>query len=110
MKPWKKLSGMVSWLLRLALVLVIYTRFFGIFMQFTIDTTNFYFAAGFVISAFLLLAGGFFKESVTVIAGLIITILVAIKIVMGFNGLTPMLAQWLLMGSASLYFLANGNK
>lgn len=110
MKPWKKLSGMVSWLLRVALVLVIYTRFFGIFMQFNIDTTNFYFAAGFVVSAFLLLTGGFFKESFTVIAGLIITILVAIKIVMGFNGLTPMLAQWLMMGAASLYFLSNGNK
>jgi hypothetical protein len=46
MNPWKKLAGAATWMMRLAMVFVIYTRFFGIFMQFNLDQLNFYFAAG----------------------------------------------------------------
>jgi hypothetical protein len=110
MNPWKKLAGAATWMMRLALVFVIYTRFFGIFMQFNLDQLNFYFAAGFIVLGFLLLAGGFFKQSITVFAGLGIFILAVVQIIMNYNGLSPAFAQWLLMGSVGLFFLTNGNK
>ncbi len=110
MNPWKKLSGIATWSMRIALVLVIYTRFFGIFMQFNVDRLNFYLAAGFIVMGFLLLAGGFFKQSVTVVAGLGILVLAVVHIVMGYIGLTPTLAHWLLIASAGFYFLTNGNR
>lgn len=110
MNPWRNFAGVASWVMRLALVFVIYTRFFGILMQFRIDTLNFYFAAGFIIMGFLLLAGGFFKQTVTVVAGLGILLLSIAQMVMGYGGISPSLAQWLLIASAGLYFLTHGNK
>jgi hypothetical protein len=110
MNPWRKLARVASWVMRLALVFVIYTRFFGFLMQFRIETLNFYISAGFIILGFLLLAGGFLKQSVTVVASLGIVLLSIIQMVMGYGGISPSLAQWMLIASAGMYFLTHGNK
>ncbi len=110
MNPWKKLTGVASWLIRLSLILVIYTRTFGIFMQLDFADTDFYIAAGFILAAVLLLVGGFFKQGLTVVAGLLILILSAIQITIAFDGITPTLSIWALTGSAGLFFLSYGNK
>jgi hypothetical protein len=110
MKPWKSLSGIAIWIMRLSMALFIYTRFFGIFMQFNLQDRSFYIAGAYLISGVLLLVGGFSKQSLTVIAGLALVVLTAIQIFLQFNGITPSLALWLLSGSVGLYFLTNGNK
>lgn len=110
MKPWKSLSGIASWAMRLALVVFIYHRFFGIFMQFNLSAQGFWFAAGFIVFGLLLLIGGFTKNSLTVIAGLGLLILSVMQLVTGYQGFSGILVQWLIICSLSLYFLSNGNK
>jgi len=110
MKPWKSLSGIAVWIMRLSVVLFIYTRFFGIFMQFNLQERSFYIATAFLLSGLLLLLGGFLRQSLTVIAGLALVILAGLQIFLQFNWITPSLALWLLFGSVGLYFLTNGNK
>jgi len=110
MNPWKKLTGAASWLIRISVVMVIYTRMFGIFMQFNLGDTSFFISAGLLLGAVLLLAGGFFKQALTVVAGLLILILSVIQIALGYEGISPTLAIWALTASSGLFFLAYGNK
>lgn len=110
MNPWRNFTGLASWVLRIALVLYIYTRFFGIFMQFNQQLTSFWVSAGFTALAVLLLMGGFLKQTLTVLAGLGIVILALAQIFITFNGITPALAQYFLLGAGGLYFLSHGNK
>lgn len=110
MNPWRNFTGLASWVLRIALVLYIYTRFFGIFMQFNLNVQSFWVAAGFVAMALMLLLGGFFKQTLTVLAGLGIVILAIAQIFITFNGISPSLAQYFLLGAGGLYFLTHGNK
>ena len=110
MNPWKNLSGVASWTMRLALVLFIYTRFFGIFMQFNLSNYNFWFAAAFVVFGVLLLVGGFTKQGFTVLSGLMILILALLQIIPGYSGVSPTLATWLLVTAGGFYFLTHGNK
>lgn len=110
MKPWKSLSGIASWLMRLALIVFIYHRFFGIFLQFNLSGQLFYFAAAFIVFGSLLLVGGFIRQTLTVVGGLGLLILSVLQIVVNFNGLDSSFVQWLLISSLSLYFLSNGNK
>ncbi len=110
MKPWKSLSGIASWAMRLALVVFIYHHFFGIFMQFNLSGQRFWFAAGFVVLGLLLFIGGFTKNALTVIAGLGLLILSVLQLVTGYQGFTGILVQWLIISSMSMYFLSNGNK
>ena len=110
MNPWKNLTGVASWTMRLALVLFIYTRFFGVFMQFNFNTQNFWFAAAFVIFGILLLVGGFTRQGLTVISGLVILILALLQIIPGYIGVSPTLATWLLVAAGGFYFLTHGNK
>lgn len=110
MKPWKSLSGIASWAMRLALVVFIYHRFFGIFMQFNLSGQQFWFATGFIVFGLLLLIGGFTKNSLTVVAGLGLLILSILQLVTVYQGFTGILVQWLIISSLSLYFLSNGNK
>ncbi len=110
MKPWRGLSGIASWAMRLALVVFIYHRFFGIFMQFQLNGTSFWFAVGFLVFGLLLLIGGFTKNSFTVVAGLGLLILSVLQLVTGYQGFTGTFVQWLIISSMSLYFLSNGNK
>lgn len=110
MNPWRNFTGLASWVMRMALVLYIYTRFFGIFMQFHFSVQSFWVAAGFVAMAVLLLLGGFLKQSLSVLAGLGIVILAMAQIFITFNGMLPTLAQYFLLGAGGLYFLTHGNK
>ncbi len=110
MKPWKSISGIASWLMRLSLVLFIYHRFFGIMLQFDFSQQRFYFAAGFVLFGVLLLIGGFAKQSLTVIAALVLFLLAVLHLVTGFNGITAHLVQWAMVSALCLFFVTNGNK
>jgi hypothetical protein len=109
MKPWKSLNGISKWLMRFAIAIWIYTRFFYTLMNFNVSHANFYFAAGFIIAGILLLAGGF-RQTLTVVAGLLLLILSVLLLVIEFSGVTAGFAQLLLVASAGGMFLAIGNK
>jgi hypothetical protein len=109
MTPWKSFAGIAKWTIRISLAIFIYTRFFHTLLTFNVNEINFYFALGFIITGFLMLAGGF-KQTLTVVAGLVIFLLSVFQIILSYNGVTTGFAQWLLVGSIGLYFLATGNK
>ncbi|MFN3554430.1 MAG: hypothetical protein ACK4VN_00545 [Bacteroidales bacterium] len=111
MNPWKSLTGLSSWLMRVAMMLAIFALFFNSFMNFNLSSLSFFIAAGFVVFGVLLFVGGFLsKHSLTVIAGLVIFILCGLQAYWSFNGITNAFAQYLVMGSVALFFVTNGNK
>lgn len=111
MKPLKSFSGFASWLMRIAVLLIVFAAFFNTFMAFGIKELSFYIAAGFMVFGLLLFIGGFVsKPTLTVVSGLILFLLSGLKAYWAFNGITAEFAQWVLMGSVALSFLANGNK
>jgi hypothetical protein len=109
MKPWKSLNGISKWLMRIAIVLWVYTRFSSTLMNFNVHEPNFYFAIGFIITAIMLFAGGF-RQTLTVVAGLLLLLLSVILLVLNYNGITTGFAQLLLVASVGGMFLSNGNK
>jgi hypothetical protein len=109
MKPWKSLNGLSKWLIRIAVAIWIYTRFFDTLMNFNVSEPNFYFAIGFTITGILLIAGGF-RQTLTVVAGLILLLLAVLLLVINYGGITSGFAQLLLIASVGAFFLANGNK
>jgi hypothetical protein len=111
MNPWKSFTGLASWLLRIAMMLVIFTSFFNTFMTFNFQTLSFFIATAFVVFGVLLFVGGFLsKHSLTVVSALVLLILSVIQAYWAFDGATPGFAQWLLMCAASMFFVSNGNK
>lgn len=111
MNPWKSLTGLASWSMRVAIMLVIFAQFFSTFMNFNLSSLSFFMAAGFVVFGVLLFVGGFLsKHSLTVIAALVLLVLSGLQAYWSFNGITGAFAQWLLMAAVSLYFVTNGNK
>lgn len=110
MSPFKSLTGVASWLLRLSFILFIYHRFFGIVMQLNFTGQRFYIAAGFVAFGILLFIGGFARQSITVVAALGLLILSIIELLARFNGIDLHLVQWVTAIALSMFFLAYGNK
>lgn len=111
MNPWKNLTGLASWIMRIAIMLMIFAWFFQSFMNFNLTNPGFYMATAFVVLGIMLFVGGFLsKHSLTVLSAVGLLILSALQAYWGFNGITGVFAQWLLMGSVSLYFVTNGNK
>ncbi len=111
MNPWRSLTGLASWLMRIAIMLVIFANFFGTFMNFNFPSQSFIIATLFVIFGALLFVGGFLsKHSVTVVSALVLLVLSVLQAYWTFNGITGAFAFWLLMSSVTLYFVTHGNK
>ncbi len=111
MKPFTAFSGIARWVLRITILMVVFTQYYDTFMAFKLDSFAFYVAAVFIIFGVLLLIGGFLsKHDLTVVSGLL---LVMASIYMGFvsfDGITGEFASNLLLGAAALLFLTEGNK
>jgi len=111
MNPWKSITGLANWIMRIAIMLMIFAWFFQSFMNFNLNNPWFYMATAFVVLGVMLFVGGFLsKHSLTVFSAFGLLILSALQAYWSFNGITGVFAQWLLMGSVSLYFVTNGNK
>ncbi len=97
--------------MRIAVMLMIFAWFFQSFMNFNLNNPHFYMASAFIVLGIMLFAGGFLsKHTLTVISALGLLFLSALQAYWSFNGITGVFAQWLLMGSVSLYFVTNGNR
>ncbi len=111
MKSFTAFSGIARWALRITILLVVFTRYYEDFMAFQLDSFEFYVAAVFIIFGVLLLIGGFLsKHDITVVSGLLLVIASIIMGFVSFDGITGEFALNLLLGSAALLFVTEGNK
>ncbi len=111
MKPLKALSGLSKWILRIAILLAVFSQYYEPFMAFQISKFNFYVAAVFLIFAVLLLAGGFLsKHNLTVISSLFLMIASIYMCIMSYDGVTNLFTINLLIGAIAFFFVTDGNK
>ena len=111
MNPWKRFTGLASWMMRIAMVLVIIANFFDTFMTFEVTQLRFFIALSFLVFGALLFIGGFLsKHSLTVVSALILFGLSAIQAFLTYEGVTDTFAFWLMTATVSIYFVSNGNK
>jgi hypothetical protein len=112
MEPVRSLYALSTWLLRLALLVLVYIIFFTTLRSPDVNSLPFWIAAGFALFSMLLFVGGFMKKSsMTVISSLILMLGCIYKIVIYYafdEG--NFLAIYLVMGALSLFFFTNGNK
>lgn len=111
MNPWKRFTGLASWMMRIAMVLAIIACFFDTFMTFEVKQLQFFIALAFLVFGALLFIGGFLsKHSLTVVSALILFGLSVIQAYLTYAGVTHTFAFWLMAASVSIYFVSNGNK
>lgn len=109
MKPIKSLLPLSTWLMRLGLILFAYTFYFDTIKDFNYENINFYIALLFSIFSILIFVTGFLaKQTLTVLSGLILTIICIYSLVKIFNsGVTQSLAIFLIITSIAIYFLSS---
>jgi hypothetical protein len=111
MNPWKSFTILAAWLMRIAMMLIIFSYFFNIAMRLDLSDYRFFIAALFLVFGLLLFVGGFLsRHTMTVVSALVLLILSILQAYWNFSGVTSAFALWLLMCSCSLYFLSHGNK
>lgn len=111
MNPWKRFTGLASWMMRIAMVLVIIANFFDTFMAFELTQLRFFIALAFLMFGGLLFIGGFLsKHSLTVVSALILFGLSAIQSFLTYDGVTHTFTFWLMTAAVSIYFVSQGNK
>lgn len=109
MKPVKFLNPFISWILRFAFVALVYTNYFNTALRFSFEGLWYFIALGFVVLAVLLLLGGVMRTSkLTVLVGLLITVLCVVQLV-----LSPFSIKYLTtvfpFAALGLYFMTKGN-
>ncbi len=115
MKPLKSLSIVANWLLRISILVFIVVRYFNTLQQIDVKHLSLNVLAILIFSLFglLLFVGGFrSKAGLTVVSGLIISIISLFFIYTNFHGvwLDINMAIYIFPFSVGVYFLANGNK
>ncbi|PKO99579.1 MAG: hypothetical protein CVU14_07875 [Bacteroidetes bacterium HGW-Bacteroidetes-9] len=112
MKPVKSLLPASRWLLRITLLAYLVLLHGKTILALQYETQPFYIALAFVLFGVLLFAGGFTsKPSLTVVSGLLLTLLFAYYLYYGFvpQVTLPQVLNLLLL-SVSLYFMSSPNK
>lgn len=112
MKPVKSLLPASRWLLRLTLLAYLVMLHIKTIMPMQYETQAFYIALAFILFGVLLFAGGFTaKPSLTVVSALLLCLLFAYYLYLGF---VPQVTQPqiinLLLFSVCLYFMSSANK
>jgi hypothetical protein len=111
MKPLKSGLTLVNWLFRIALLLFVVLIFIDSFKTFNFGKRQFYISAVFIVFATMLFIGGFLsKSSLTVISGLVLTLISFVIIFFNFSGrLDIAIANYLIILAIGFYFLCTGN-
>ena len=111
MRPWKNLSGLASWMMRLAVLMIVALIFQASIMAFNLQSLHFYLAAAFVLAAIFLVIGGFFsRHTTTMLAAMALVVLSGLHAYWAFAGLNVTFARYILLAAVSLHFISNGNK
>ena len=109
MQPIKALLPLSIWLMRIGLLLYAYDEYFKRFTKFHLEKVDFYIAALFLIfSAIIFITGFKRRAALTVISGLVVTLISIYNIINNINGgLNSALILNFLIASIAIYFLAN---
>jgi uncharacterized membrane protein len=112
MKPVKSLLPASRWLLRISLLTYLVLQHGKTILDLQYETQAFYIGLAFVLFGVLLFAGGFTsRPSLTVVSALLLSLLFAYYIYLGFVPqvtITQVLNVMLL--SVTLYFMSSANK
>ena len=112
MRPVKSLLPASRWLLRISLLTYLVLQHGKTILNLQYETQTFYIALAFVLFGVLLFAGGFTsKPSLTVVSALLLSLLFAYYIYLGFvpQVTLPQVLNVMLL-SVSLYFMSSANK
>jgi uncharacterized membrane protein len=112
MKPVKSLLPASRWLLRISLLTYLVLQHGKTILDLQYETQPFYIALAFVLFGVLLFAGGFTsKPSLTVVSALLLSLLFAYYIYLGFvpQVTLPQVLNVMLL-SITLYFMSSANK
>lgn len=108
MKPIKALYPVSIWLMKIGLLLFAYSEYFKTFSKFHLDDIQFYISAIFLIAAVIIFISEFLrKATITVLAGVAITIVSIFNIIDNLNGIDEALAVNIIIASIALFFLSN---
>jgi hypothetical protein len=111
MKPLKSGLTLSNWMFRISLLLFVLIIFFGGLKSPNFSSSQFYISAVYIIFAALLFFGGFLpKSSMTVISGLILSVMSFGAIFFHFSGKLDIdIANYLIILAIGFYFLCTGN-
>ncbi len=112
MEPLKFAFPLSTWLLRVAVLILVYIIFFTTFRSFNTAGMEFWIATGFAVFAMLLFVGGFLKShNLTLVASIVLALGCAYRIFMHFvfhEG--GFVAIYGVFGAIALYFATAGNR
>jgi len=113
MKPIKNIEPLSKWLLRISLVAYIFFTCFDNVKTFDFHSVNYVINLLYVLFAVLLLFGGFGRNAtLTVISGIVLSIISAYKIYCAFSLhdlLNPTIYVSLILFAIALFFVSKGN-
>jgi len=110
MNPIKSLVPTAKWLLKIAVVVIIYHKYFDFAAKFDFDSLEYFIALVMVIAAVALIVGGFTKKNqTTVLSGLVICILSVIMMFVDGFDLNSIMEQFA-PAALGFYYMARGNE
>jgi hypothetical protein len=111
MKPFKSLHFAATWLLRIALLAVLFRIYFYSLSTLNFSNLSFYISVIMILCGGLIIVGGLFsKPTLTVLSGLIISIISLYKLILSFNGIIDsFLVEHLIPLAIGFYFFTTGN-
>lgn len=112
MNPLKFLTPLSNWLLRIAVLLLVYIIYFLTFRHFNYDKPDFWIACGFGLFAILLFIGGFMKKhGMTVVPAIFLFAGCCYEIFMHyFYSKGRFVAIFAIFAAVAIYFTAYGNR
>ena len=112
MKPLKSGLTFATWLLRIAIAILLTAMFLNDLKSLDFESKMFYINSAFVLAGIMIFIGGFFsKPAVTVISGFIITGLCVYKIFLQFSGgINLSLSHIFVILAIGFYFACAGNQ
>lgn len=108
----KSLYGISTWILRIAVLVILYMIFFVELRNPDFNNKNFWISSAYVFSGILLFIGGFLKKStVTIISSVLLIAGCIYKVVLYYFFSTGhFIAIYFVLFSLALFFLSNGNR
>jgi len=112
MEPLKFAYPISNWLLRIAVLILVYMIFFVTLRSGHYTSVDFWTACGFGLFAILLFVGGFMKKhNLTIISAIILALGCGYEIFIHFVfGKGNFVAIFAVFGAIALYFAASGNR
>lgn len=112
MRPAKNLFPLATWLMRIAVVLFVFTNYWEVFTFFNFKSVMFYVSALFILFSVLLFIGGFlYKSGLSVFSSLILILVTGYHSFLNLeSNFDHNFAMFVVLGSIFVFFFTTGNK